>query len=224
MGGSQVTRVVCPGAVAGEQRLSVGGPFGAPSPPGMAPSAAMSFCVFVVALGITRLAIFFLACRVSHQGHSNFPCLSCLPFGSTAWVPLPDWPDPCWSGWARPFGSAAFAPGVSLAKDRHIVGEPMRAFEAGQELLCLDAWGPVLRACLLARCDRAIPTSRPGARPWDRVALHAVQPVLNIYIYIYMTQEVNKFALPGFRHSVDWWGPPTRLEWALAPDRGAGVT
>jgi len=45
-----------------------------------------------------------------------------------------------------------------------------------------------------------------------------------IYIYIYMTQEVNKFALPGFRHSVDWWGPPTRLEWALAPDRGAGVT
>ncbi len=77
-----------------------------------------------------------------------------------------------------------FAPGVFLAKDRHIVGEPMRASEAGQELLCLDAWGPVLRACLLARCDRAIPTSRPGARPWDRVALHAVQPVLNIYIYI----------------------------------------
>ncbi len=134
----------------------------------------------LVALGITRLAIFFLACRVSHQGRSYFPCLSCLPFGSTAWVPLPDWPDPCWSGWARAFGSAAFAPGVSLAKDRHIVGEPMRAFEAGQELLCLDAWGPVLRACLLARCDRAIPTSRPGARPWDRVALHAAQPVLNI--------------------------------------------
>ena len=47
MGGSQVfgTRVVCPGAVAGEQRLSVGGPFGALSPPGMAPSAAMSLIV-----------------------------------------------------------------------------------------------------------------------------------------------------------------------------------
>ena len=39
-----------------------------------------------------------------------------------------------------------------------------------------------------------------------------------------MTWEVNKLALPGFRHSVDWWGLPTRLEWALAPDRGAGVT
>ena len=33
-----------------------------------------------------------------------------------------------------------------------------------------------------------------------------------------------KLALPGFRHLVDWWGLPTRLEWALAPDRGAGVT
>ena len=30
-----------------------------------------------------------------------------------------------------------------------------------------------------------------------------------------------KLALPGCRHSVDWWGLPTRLEWALAPDRGA---
>ncbi len=30
--------------------------------------------------------------------------------------------------------------------------------------------------------------------------------------------------MPGFRHSVDWWGLPTRLEWAQAPDRGAGVT
>ncbi len=66
------------------------------------------------------------------------------------------------------------------------MGEPLRAYEAGQELLCHDAEGLVLRACLLARCDRAIPTSRPGARPWDRVALHAVKPVLNIYIYIYI--------------------------------------
>ena len=32
---------------------------------------------------------------------------------------------------------------------------------------------------------------------------------------------VIKLALPGFRHSVEWWGLPTRLEWALAPDRGA---
>ncbi len=23
-----------------------------------------------------------------------------------------------------------------------------------------------------------------------------------------------KLALPGFRHSVEWWGLPTRLEWA----------
>jgi len=45
-----------------------------------------------------------------------------------------------------------------------------------------------------------------------------------IYIYSAQTREVNKLALPGFRHSVDWWGLPTRLEWALAPDRGAGVT
>ena len=30
-----------------------------------------------------------------------------------------------------------------------------------------------------------------------------------------------KLALPGFRHLVDWWDLPTRLEWALAPDRGA---
>ena len=28
-------------------------------------------------------------------------------------------------------------------------------------------------------------------------------------------------SVPGFRHSVEWWGLPTRLEWALAPDRGA---
>ena len=29
---------------------------------------------------------------------------------------------------------------------------------------------------------------------------------------------------PRFRHSVDRWGLPTHLEWALAPDRGVGVT
>ena len=31
---------------------------------------------------------------------------------------------------------------------------------------------------------------------------------------------VIKLALPGFRHSVEWWGLPTRLEWARIPDRG----
>ena len=36
-----------------------------------------------------------------------------------------------------------------------------------------------------------------------------------------MAQDAIKLALPGFRHSVEWWGLPTRLEWALAPDRGA---
>ena len=36
-----------------------------------------------------------------------------------------------------------------------------------------------------------------------------------------MPQHGNKLALPGLRHSVEWWGLPTRLEWALAPDRGA---
>ena len=35
---------------------------------------------------------------------------------------------------------------------------------------------------------------------------------------------VIKLALPGFRHSVEWWGLPTRLEWASAPDRGVEVT
>ncbi len=39
-----------------------------------------------------------------------------------------------------------------------------------------------------------------------------------------MARDAIKLALPGFPHSVDWWGQPTRLEWALAPDRGAGVT
>ncbi len=39
-----------------------------------------------------------------------------------------------------------------------------------------------------------------------------------------MTRHVIKLALLGFRHSVEWWGLPTRLECALAPDRGAGVT
>ena len=34
-------------------------------------------------------------------------------------------------------------------------------------------------------------------------------------------RDAIKLALPGFRHSVEWWGLPTRLEWALAPDRGA---
>ena len=33
--------------------------------------------------------------------------------------------------------------------------------------------------------------------------------------------DAIKLALPGFRHSVDWWGLPTHLEWALAPHRGA---
>ena len=42
-----------------------------------------------------------------------------------------------------------------------------------------------------------------------------------LYIYIYMARDAIKLALPGFRHLVDWWGLPTRLEWALAPDRGA---
>ena len=37
----------------------------------------------------------------------------------------------------------------------------------------------------------------------------------------FQTRDVIKLALPGFRHLVDWWGLPTRLEWALAPDRGA---
>ena len=32
---------------------------------------------------------------------------------------------------------------------------------------------------------------------------------------------VIKLALLGFRHSVEWWGLPTRLEWAPAPNRGA---
>ena len=41
---------------------------------------------------------------------------------------------------------------------------------------------------------------------------------------VYLTRDAIKLALPGFRHSVEWWGLPTRLEWALAPDRGAGVT
>ena len=37
-------------------------------------------------------------------------------------------------------------------------------------------------------------------------------------------RDAIKLALPGFRRSVEWWGLPARLEWALAPDRGAGVT
>ncbi len=35
-------------------------------------------------------------------------------------------------------------------------------------------------------------------------------------------RDGKKLALPGFSHPVDWWGLPTRLEWASAPDRGAG--
>ena len=34
-------------------------------------------------------------------------------------------------------------------------------------------------------------------------------------------RDAFKLALPGFRHSVEWWGLPTRLVWALAPERGA---
>ena len=33
---------------------------------------------------------------------------------------------------------------------------------------------------------------------------------------ILVARDVIKLALPGFRHSVEWWGLPTRLEWALA--------
>ena len=36
-----------------------------------------------------------------------------------------------------------------------------------------------------------------------------------------VARDAFKLALPGCRHSVEWWGLPTRLEWALAPDRGA---
>ena len=37
----------------------------------------------------------------------------------------------------------------------------------------------------------------------------------------YKARDAFKLALPGCRHSVEWWGLPTRLEWAPAPDRGA---
>ena len=45
-----------------------------------------------------------------------------------------------------------------------------------------------------------------------------------VYAYRYVARDAIKLALPGFRQPVDWWDLPTRLEWALAPDRGAGVT
>ena len=53
-----------------------------------------------------------------------------------------------------------------------------------------------------------------------------------LYIYIYICIYVHIIA-PGWHETrpalefvaaVDWWGLPTRPEWALAPDRGAGVT
>ena len=40
-------------------------------------------------------------------------------------------------------------------------------------------------------------------------------------IKLALPRDGIKLALPGFRHLVDWWDLPTRLEWALAPDRGA---
>ena len=49
--------------------------------------------------------------------------------------------------------------------------------------------------------------------------MHPTTP--KTYIQI-PARDAIKLALPGFRHSVEWWGLPTRLEWALAPDRGAG--
>ena len=36
-----------------------------------------------------------------------------------------------------------------------------------------------------------------------------------------LARDAIKLALLGFRHSVERWGLPTRLEWALAPDRDA---
>ena len=39
-----------------------------------------------------------------------------------------------------------------------------------------------------------------------------------------LARDAIKLALLGDGHPVDWWGLPTRLEWALAPDRGASVT
>ena len=39
-----------------------------------------------------------------------------------------------------------------------------------------------------------------------------------------VARDASKLALPGFRHLVEGGGLPTRLEWALAPDRGVGVT
>ena len=45
---------------------------------------------------------------------------------------------------------------------------------------------------------------------------------VNMLLKFVGARDAIKLALPGFRHSVEWWGLPTRLEWALAPNRGAG--
>ena len=45
-----------------------------------------------------------------------------------------------------------------------------------------------------------------------------------IYIYIYAPGWHKTRPAAMFVAAVDWWGLPTRPEWALAPDRGVGVT
>ena len=46
-----------------------------------------------------------------------------------------------------------------------------------------------------------------------------------IYVYIFVAPGWHKTRPAAmFVAAVDWWGLPTRPEWALAPDRGARVT
>ena len=71
-------------------------------------------------------------------------------------------------------------------RDGHIVGEPMRAYEAGQELLCLDTEGPALHA-RFQKVWRGL---------WRGVAAHCQASFL-IYIYIYM---IIHWAQDGILH------------------------
>ncbi len=89
-GGSQVsgTRVVCPGAVAGERHLPGGRGPGAPKPPRHGPfgghvGVCVCVCVCVcdvvcAALGFAWLAT--LACLAGRRGYNTRPALRCLPF------------------------------------------------------------------------------------------------------------------------------------------------
>ena len=78
-----------------------------------------------------------LACLAFAPVHTNLPSQCGLPFGIQHGCRDKTHAE------FRKLWHVSFDQGQSLAREGHTVGDPLRAFEAGKELLCLDARGAV---------------------------------------------------------------------------------